>query len=160
MKFVVSSSSNSKHLHRTPIRKGHSFPAGGHLIPSGGHLIPSGGHLIPSGGYLLHVAVGGSLFPAPIPLCVSFYAWTIHGLSAQSKDPYFVQDNPWIVQIHTLSLTYIHTYIWTPTPITLSCLLALAGNNGIKCHLNFYIIIYSYSHCNFTFSAFATIRHM
>ena len=31
-------------------------------------------------------------------------AWTIHGLPAQSKDPYFVQDNPWIVQIHTLSL--------------------------------------------------------
>ena len=36
---------------------------------------------------------GGSLFPAPIPLCVSFCAWTIHGVPTQSKDPYLVQDN-------------------------------------------------------------------
>ena len=55
----------------------------------------------------------GSLFPAPIPLCVSFCAWTIHRLPAQSKDPYFVEDNPWIVQIHTLSLTYtVYIYLF------------------------------------------------
>ena len=57
-------------------------------------------------GGLLLVPIGVAC-PASIPLCVSFCAWTIHGLPAQSKDPYFVQDNPWIVQIHTLSLTYI-----------------------------------------------------
>ena len=44
--------------------------------------------------------------------------WAIHGLPAQSKDPYFEQRNPWIVPIHGLRITYIqltgvYTYIYT-----------------------------------------------
>ena len=36
--------------------------------------------------------------------------WAIHGLSAQSKDPYFEQRNPWIVPIHGLRITYLVFY--------------------------------------------------
>ena len=32
--------------------------------------------------------------------------WAIHGLPAQSTDPYFEQRNPWIVPIHSLRITY------------------------------------------------------
>ena len=87
MKFVMSFS--LKHLHRVPIIKDTHSLLGGILDPLWG---------------------GVESLPAPIPLCVSFCVWIIHGFPAQSKDPYFVQDNPWIVQIHTLSLTYVIGY--------------------------------------------------
>ena len=74
------------------------------FVMSSSSLVPCWGALDPFWGVLATSSYRGSLFPAPMPLCVSFCAWTIHGLPAQSKDLYFVQDNPWIVQIHTLSL--------------------------------------------------------
>ena len=84
MKFVVSSS--SKRLHRAPISKGHSFPAGGHLIPSGGG---GGGG---GGGYLLLVPIGEAC-------SLLQYTSVCHFVLGQSMDC------PLKVRIHTLSRT-------------------------------------------------------
>ena len=100
-------SATSKRLHSCPYKKRTPVPC-------------RGGALDPFWGVLATCSCRGSLFPAPIPLYVSFCAWTIHGLPAQSKDPYFVQDSPWMVQIHTLSLTYRYNMCVSQS-VCLSC---------------------------------------
>ena len=70
-------------------------------------------------------------------LCLLHYAIhglsrQIHGLSAQTVDPCFVQHNPWIVQIHALCTTYTVLHYNNGHLLTNEALLPRALNSLIE----------------------------